>query len=521
MSGECIIIAGYETDVNERLLLSDSVSKTCCKRQYIRYKGSNYFYYDFYSHISDMKNFSYYEILSSTVLKLQAQLKDINYNVNIVPCFYKSQNEFLHKLLLKKPEAAVIQLDYSNNIAPFIRITKYIKELSPNTKIIVSGQYIFNKFFSSSIDDWNDLMSIIGADFYVYQNASDSIIKILLYLKNASCLSLLSYIFMKDKNNYKLINNSSVPLKIKNKLELTEKYYNEGIVNFSTSTGCPAKCSFCNFPLKNSQRTYMKLSEVKEAFDTFKSLGIKTIVFSDDTFNLPTSRFKDILNMLIDGEYKFEWYCYFRIKECDEKIVELMSASGCKGVFLGIESANNCMLENMNKQMTLNDVKKGLKYLKKYNILIMAFFMVGFPGETKESIEQTINFINKSQIDFYTINLWYADESTKIFDKKNDFLLEGKAFKWKHSTMDSITATNFINKMITQINKTWVPNENFGFQSIPYMLSLGFSLNNVIKILELSKELMLNNFNELDETIRENTIGKLKQIIDGGKNENI
>lgn len=146
MSGECIIIAGYETDVNERLLLSDSVSKTCCKRQYIRYKGSNYFYYDFYSHISDMKNFSYYEILSSTVLKLQAQLKDINYNVNIVPCFYKSQNEFLHKLLLKKPEAAVIQLDYSNNIAPFIRITKYIKELSPNTKIIVSGQYIFNKF---------------------------------------------------------------------------------------------------------------------------------------------------------------------------------------------------------------------------------------------------------------------------------------------------------------------------------------------------------------------------------------
>ena len=69
MSGECIIIAGYETDVNERLLLSDSVSKTCCKRQYIRYKGSNYFYYDFYSHISDMKNFSYYEILSSTVLK--------------------------------------------------------------------------------------------------------------------------------------------------------------------------------------------------------------------------------------------------------------------------------------------------------------------------------------------------------------------------------------------------------------------------------------------------------------------
>ena len=92
MNGECIIIAGYETDVNERLLLSDSVSKTCCKRQYIRYKDSNYFYYDFYSHISDMKNFSYYEIFSSTVLKLQAKLKDINYNVNLVPCFYKSKN---------------------------------------------------------------------------------------------------------------------------------------------------------------------------------------------------------------------------------------------------------------------------------------------------------------------------------------------------------------------------------------------------------------------------------------------
>ena len=78
----------------------------------------------------------------------------------------------------------------------------------------------------------------------------------------------------------------------------------------------------------------------------------------------------------------------------DEKLARLMKKSGCLFVKSGIESCDDTILKNMNKPSRVKDYVRAVRALVKYNISMVAFFIVGFPGETKETIENTINAMN-------------------------------------------------------------------------------------------------------------------------------
>jgi anaerobic magnesium-protoporphyrin IX monomethyl ester cyclase len=91
---------------------------------------------------------------------------------------------------------------------------------------------------------------------------------------------------------------------------------------------------------------------------------------------------------MIIGNFDFNWFSYFRIKEMDEEAAQLMKDSGCKGVFLGLESNDDQILKNMNKNATDKDYKKGLELLHKYSIPAFACFLLGFPGESPQSVKK-------------------------------------------------------------------------------------------------------------------------------------
>ena len=95
------------------------------------------------------------------------------------------------------------------------------------------------------------------------------------------------------------------------------------------------------------------LETIEKELDSLKRLGyIKNLVFIDDTFNVPLPRFKDICRLMIEKDYQFNWFSYFRCSNSDEEAIELLAKSGCKGVFLGIESGSPTILKNMNKAAT-------------------------------------------------------------------------------------------------------------------------------------------------------------------------
>ncbi|MGY8927968.1 MAG: radical SAM protein, partial [Flavobacteriales bacterium] len=112
-----------------------------------------------------------------------------------------------------------------------------------------------------------------------------------------------------------------------------------------------------------------------------------------------------------------------------------MKESGCVGVYLGIESANDTILKNMDKRVTRDNFLKGIKHLNKYGIVSMGAFVLGFPGETEETLNDNLSFIEESGVEFYTLKEFYYMENTPVHEKRDEFGLSGVGSKWKHGTM--------------------------------------------------------------------------------------
>jgi anaerobic magnesium-protoporphyrin IX monomethyl ester cyclase len=155
-------------------------------------------------------------------------------------------------------------------------------------------------------------------------------------------------------------------------------------------------------------------------------------------------------------------------------------SKGCEGVFLGIESGNQTVLKNMNKSVTIEKYQKGLNLLKEYGIITYASFIIGFPGETSRTIQDTVRFIKEFQPTFYRTNLWYCDPKTPIWDKRNEFDLKGSQYEWSHGDMDSRTACDIIDEIFLSVEESiWLPLYNFDFQGIFHLLHRGHPIEKV------------------------------------------
>jgi p-methyltransferase len=202
------------------------------------------------------------------------------------------------------------------------------------------------------------------------------------------------------------------------------------------------------------------------------------VVFIDDTFNVPFPRFKDICRLMIRKKYPFKWFSYFRCSNSDEEAIQLMAESGCAGVFLGIESGSPTILQNMNKAATIEKYVKGIEWLRQYGILTFGSFIVGFPGETDETVQETIDFLNETKPDYFRAQLWYCEPGTPIQQRREEFGINGEGFVWSHNMMDSAEAMDHIDRMCLTIkDSVWLPQWSFDFWSIPYLLGKGFTLD--------------------------------------------
>jgi p-methyltransferase len=153
-----------------------------------------------------------------------------------------------------------------------------------------------------------------------------------------------------------------------------------------------------------------------------------------------------------------------------------MAESGCKGVFLGVESGSPSILVNMNKSATIEKYQQGIEWLRKYGILTFASMITGFPGETTATVNESIDFIRQTKPDYYRSQMWYCEPGTPIQNQREQYKIEGEGFVWSHSTMDSLEAMDHINRMFLTIKESiWLPQWSFDFWIIPYLIGKGIS----------------------------------------------
>ena len=169
---------------------------------------------------------------------------------------------------------------------------------------------------------------------------------------------------------------------------------------FQTRRGCPLNCSYCSTSTIEGLAIRKRSPEaaVAELARCVES-GFRQIFFVDNTFNLPPGYAKELCRKIIDRGLDISWRCILYPGKVDEKLAALMAAAGCREVSLGFESGSERILRNMNKKFNLREIRQTAETLARHGIRQQGFLMLGGPGETQESVLESLTFADSLPLD--------------------------------------------------------------------------------------------------------------------------
>jgi radical SAM superfamily enzyme YgiQ (UPF0313 family) len=169
---------------------------------------------------------------------------------------------------------------------------------------------------------------------------------------------------------------------------------------FQTRRGCPMDCSYCSTATIEG-RTIRKRSPeaAAAALECCAGEGFRKIFIVDNTFNIPSGYAKELCGEIIRRGLEIRWRCILYPGKIDEELVALMADSGCEEVSLGFESGSERILRNMNKKFNLREVRRTAEMFARHGIRQLGFLMLGGPGETRESVLESLTFADTLPVD--------------------------------------------------------------------------------------------------------------------------
>jgi hopanoid biosynthesis associated radical SAM protein HpnJ len=311
-----------------------------------------------------------------------------------------------------------------------VKMAEMMKDSNPKLKVCFVGPPV-------TVEPEKTLKRSKAIDFVVRREFDHQIVD---YANGKSLEELPGVSFWKDG---KVVNNPEGPA-IENLDELpwVSKVYKRDLditrynvpfllnpfISFYTSRGCPAMCTFCLWPQTHSGHRWRLRSaddiaaEVRYALDTFPNL--KEIFFDDDTFNYRKERTIEVCRKL--KPLNFTWSCTSRVTT-DYDTLKAMKDAGCRLLIVGYESGDPQILKNIKKGATIDMAERFTANCKKLGLVVHGDFIVGLPGESRESIRKTIDFAKKLDNETIQVSIAHPYPGTEFYDYavKNDLLSIG------------------------------------------------------------------------------------------------
>jgi p-methyltransferase len=424
---------------------------------------------------------------------LASFLTNLGINADFSSFFYTKRDE-LNELLSRRPK--VVALTTTLYLTPLVakEVVKFIREKSPDSYIVVGGPLIDNLAYHLDEADFRIILEDIGGDVYVQQKQGEqTLANLLLRLRESSDLSKVKNLYIKWQGQFVFTGAeaefSLAPINWSN-------YSGKDLgatLQTRTALSCPFRCTFCDYPVRAGKWVPQEITEVENELRQIQErANVKNLVFIDDTFNVPADRFKEILRMMIRNQFTFRWYSYLRCNIMDAELCDLMARSNCGGVFLGIESGDPDVLKIMKKVATPEQYLRGMKLLNASGIMTFASLIVGFPGETERSVENTIQLLQDAGPTFFRGEIWYNNPRAPIYSKSKDVHnINGFGYKWRHNTMDWEQGCEMVLKLFGEVsNSTWLPMYDFDFWILPYLEGKGLSVDQIKKFVSACDDLL-------------------------------
>jgi len=196
-------------------------------------------------------------------------------------------------------------------------------------------------------------------------------------------------------------------------------------VSLYTTRGCPAQCTFCLWPQTLSGHPWRKRSADKVAAEMAKAKEywpwVREFFFDDDTFNLQKARTIELCSKL--KPLGLTWSCTSRVTT-DYETLKAMKEAGCRLLIVGYESGDAQILKNIKKGATVERARQFTKDCHKLGLVVHGDFILGLPGETPETIKNSIAFAKELDVETIQVSMAHAYPGTELFDYavKNGFM---------------------------------------------------------------------------------------------------
>lgn len=368
---------------------------------------------------------------------LAAYLRKFKYDVNIVDGSVLNLDiPAIANLVIK--EAPDLIGIYSNtaNFHIVSRLASEIKSKVNGYKLVVGGPH--PTFMPQ------ETLEQSCFDFAVIGEGEDTLLELARYLQSSDTdFKQIDGLAFKDKSGNITINKPRQMIKNLDELpfpavdllpDLSKyrlyllHYKKLPYMTMFTTRGCPHLCVFCNTPFGKKVRYHSPAYVVDYIEYLIRGFGIKELHFSDDTFTMDEGRVSDICGLLRSRRLKVGWYSAIRANLNNKELLKEMKRSGCWIVAVGAESGHEKILKIIKKNVTLSQISATCKAVLKAGIKLKAFFIIGHPGETLESIDATISFAKGLNAHFPVFSLmtpypgaelWDTAEKYGSFDRSN------------------------------------------------------------------------------------------------------
>ncbi len=306
-----------------------------------------------------------------------------------------SMEEIIERIKDLAPDLVGISANYSPLNNPALMLSKRIKQYRKDLIIAIGGNHATASagYMLENSENSVDFI-MMGQGEKVFINLIDGLNagKNLSEIRGISYMSENQTVCNDREDLIKDLDSLPVPAYHLLKMDLYDRY------NIITSRGCPYKCNYCASNVICSKVAFRSPSKiVREMEYLLENYGAKHFWFSDDTFTSNYRHTSELLDGIIEKNLDISWSCLTRVNKTDKALLAKMKQAGCRYISYGIEGGDQAMLDSMNKKITLEEIREAMLITKEAGIDMYAFFLIGYPGETLETVEQSFKLIKETR----------------------------------------------------------------------------------------------------------------------------
>ena len=190
------------------------------------------------------------------------------------------------------------------------------------------------------------------------------------------------------------------------------------VFTMNTSRGCPFRCTFCSVASVwgRRYRYFSAQRVVNDVQDLIEKYGARGIYFREDNFTVNRKRVVDFCNRILERDIGIQWMCETRVDSLDRDLIQLMRDAGCTGLYVGVESSSQRLLDLMQKDITVEQTEAVFRWCNQLGINTYASFIIGIPTETLEERQQNIEFAKKIRATTFGMNIFVGIPRSPRFE---------------------------------------------------------------------------------------------------------